>query len=74
MPSKIMIESNIKIYNFDFRQLNNKIESLHKNLTSEELIRSEEKLTKEIQVKERSGAAQGLAEVISFHGKKFFEK
>jgi len=27
----------------------------------------------ECQVKERSGAAQGLAEVISFHGKKFFE-
>lgn len=30
--------------------------------------------SKDIQVKERSGAAQGLAEVISFHGKKFFEK
>lgn len=59
-----MIESNIKIYNFDFRQLNNKIESLHKNLTSEELIRSEEKLTKEIQVK--SQLSRGiLREILS---------
>ena len=29
---------------------------------------------KDLQAKERSGAAQGLAEVLSFHGKKFFEE
>lgn len=46
-----MKENKIKLYRFEFDSLNKEFDSLRRNLTTEELARSEKKISKEIQIK-----------------------